>query len=84
LVLNPDLRKEIGKASRKYAEKYHSNKAAQYMFERIYDKVWYKKEIDLMNLYHPLNPESYNNQSPKIEHPLIENKLPDSYFNKSN
>lgn len=76
LVTNPQLREELGRAGRKYVEKYHSYQAAQYMFGKIYDKIWYEKEVDLMNMYHPLNPDAYNNQYPLIEHPLVENKLP--------
>ena len=71
LVTNPQLREQLGRAGRQYVEKYHSYKAAQYMFEKVYDKIWYNKNVDLMNMYHPLNPESYNNQSPKIQHPLV-------------
>ncbi|MES2131534.1 MAG: aminotransferase [Bacteroidota bacterium] len=76
LVRNPDLRKELGLASRKYTEKYHSNPTAQFMFENIYDKVWYNKDVDLLKLFHPLNPNSFNNKSPLIEHPLVENQIP--------
>lgn len=76
LVTNPQLREELGRAGRKYVEKYHSYQAAQYMFGKIYDKIWYEKEVDLMNMYHPLNPDAYNNQYPLIKHPLVENKLP--------
>lgn len=76
LIRNPVLRKDLGVASRKYAEKYHSNYTSQILFNKIYDKIWYNKEVDLMNMFHPQNPSSYNNQSPKIEHPLVENKIP--------
>ena len=82
MIENPHLREELGLAGRKYAEKYHSLKTSQYMFSKIYDKIWYDKEVDLMNMYHPLMPDSYNNQSPKIKHPLVNNNLPQSYFNK--
>jgi hypothetical protein len=76
LITNPKLRIVLGKAGRKYVEKHHSYKASQFLFVSIYDKIWHKKEVDLMNLYHPLSKDSYNNQSPIIRHPLIENKLP--------
>ena len=76
LIKNPQLREELGRAGRKYVEKYHSYQTSQYMFGKIYDKIWYEKEVDLMNMFHPLMPDSYNNQSPKIEHPLVENKIP--------
>lgn len=84
LVRNPKLREELGRAGRKYVEKYHSYQTAQYMFGKIYDKIWYEKEVDLMNMFHPLNPESYNNQSPKVEHPLVENKIPASLLSTLN
>jgi glycosyltransferase involved in cell wall biosynthesis len=84
LVKNPDLRRELGVAGTKYVAKYHSPKSAVYMFEKIYDKIWYNKKVDLMNLYHPLNPESYNNSMPKIEHPLFENKIPLQYYSNIN
>lgn len=76
LVTNPQLRIELGKANRAYAEKYHSFKLAQHLFEKIIDKIWYKKEVNTLNMFHPLNKDSYNNQSPIIVHPLINNKLP--------
>jgi glycosyltransferase involved in cell wall biosynthesis len=84
VIKNPNLRQELGAASRKYVEKYHSKSTAQYFFARIYDKIWFNKEVDLMNLFHPLNPVSYNNQSPKIEHPLVDNKIPMELLNKLN
>lgn len=78
LVTRPGLRETLGRASRKYAEKYHSFKTVQSLFEKLYDKIWYNKtDIDLMNFFHPLLPESYNNQSEKIKHPLVENKIID-------
>jgi hypothetical protein len=81
LVRNPRLREELGRAGRKFTEKYHSEKTAQYVFEKIYDKIWYTgRNADLMNMFHPIRLSSYNNQSPLIQHPLTENKLPESYF----
>lgn len=77
LVENPALRRQLGAASRAYAEKYHSYATAQYMFGAIYDKLLNGTEIDLMNLFHPLLSE-YNRRLPRVDHPLIENKLPDS------
>ncbi|HXD92256.1 MAG TPA: aminotransferase, partial [Bacteroidia bacterium] len=84
LVKNPILRHELGVASRKYVEKYHSEKTAQIVFSKIIDKIWFKKESDLMSFFHPLNPESYNNSLPKVEHPLFENKIPSQYYNNIN
>lgn len=75
LVTNPQLREELGRAGRAYAEKYHSYETAQYMFGKIYDKIWYGKDVDLMNMFHPLMPDSYNNSKPLVKHPLVENGL---------
>lgn len=76
LIKNPKLREKIGKSGRLYVEKYHSEKFAKFMFSSIYDKIFYNKNIDLLNLFNPLNPESYNNSIPLIKHDLINNKLP--------
>lgn len=82
IVTNPQLREELGRAGRAYAEKYHSYETAQYTFGKIYDKIWYGKDIDLMNMFHPAMPDSYNNSKPLIEHPLEENKLPQALREK--
>ncbi len=74
LVVNPALREELGKASRKYVEKYHSDKAALYLFESIYKKIWHNQEINLLDLFHPLK-SSYILDSAKITHPLFENRI---------
>lgn len=78
LITHPELRKELGMAGRKYVEKYHSYKAAQYLFSNIYDKILYGKDVDLMNLFHPLKSDYVKNNP--VEHPLVENKLPKDYF----
>lgn len=75
LITNPDLRMQLGKAGRKYVEKYHSNKTAQFMFSEIYKKIWYNEDVNLMELFEPLKENSYNNKSEKIEHPLAQGKL---------
>ena len=75
LITNPELRKELGMAGRKYVQKYHSNKTAQFIFENIYQKIWFNKEVDLMELFEPLKPNSYNNRTEKIKHPLVKGKL---------
>ncbi len=75
LVTNPELRNELGQAGRSYVEKYHSYPAAQYLFGKIYERILEDKEVDLMNLYHPLLSESAASMPP-IKHPLVENKLP--------
>lgn len=54
LVVNPELRIKLGVAGRDYVEKYHSFKSAQYLFGAVYDKLIHGKDVDLMNLYHPL------------------------------
>lgn len=82
LIENPKLRETLGKANREYVKKYHSFKTAQYMFSKVYDKIWYGKNVDLINMFHPILKNSYNNSLPKINHPLVNNKLPDSYFEK--
>lgn len=82
LITNPELREQLGRAGRKYTEKYHSYKTAQYMFGAIYDKIIDGKDVDLMNLFHPLLSE-YNKSTPKVEHPLINNKFPQDYVSES-
>ena len=59
-----------------YVKKYHSFKTAQYMFNSIYDKVLHNKDVDLINLFHPILGE-YPNRSPKIKHPLVNNRIVD-------
>lgn len=73
LITNSDLRRELGEAGRKYVEKYHSYETAQYLFGSIYGKILEGKDVDLMNLFHPLK-SSYNNTKKQINHPLVENK----------
>ncbi|TMJ14737.1 MAG: glycosyltransferase [Alphaproteobacteria bacterium] len=75
LVTRPDLRRVLGQASRQYAEKYHSFAAAQYMFEAIYDRILDGRDVDLINLFHPLK-SPYNRRTPIVEHPLVDSKLP--------
>jgi glycosyltransferase involved in cell wall biosynthesis len=76
LVTNPALREELGKAGRKFAQKYHSYDAMKAIFNAIYDKIWYNKPIDLINFFNPHNKESYNNRTEKVIHPLKENRIP--------
>lgn len=73
LINNPDLRKELGIAGRKYIEKYHGIDSAQYLFTNVIDYVYDKKD-SLINLYHPIL-GLYPNRIPKIQHPLYENKI---------
>jgi hypothetical protein len=84
LIKNPSLRKTLGLAGRKYAEKYHSENFARFLFTNIYRKIWDGKEAELTNIFHPLNLNSYNNLSPKIEHPLFENTIPSALMEKLN
>ncbi|MBX9850850.1 MAG: glycosyltransferase [Cytophagaceae bacterium] len=76
MIRNPELRRQIGTAGRAYIEKYHSYKTAQFIFTKIYDKIWYNKNVDLLNMFHPLIPDSYNNLYPEVKHILVENKIP--------
>ena len=75
LITRPELRHQIGQASREYVEKYHGLDSAQYMFTNVIDYVYGKKD-SLINLYHPLLGE-YPNRSPKIQHPLVKNNIID-------
>lgn len=75
LITNPKLREELGRAGRLYAEKYHSFEAMQEIFEAIYTKIYYNKEIDLLGFFNPNSPISYNNKLPLVQHPLYENTL---------
>lgn len=75
LVTRPGLRHELGKAGRAYVEKYHGLDSAQYLFTNVIDYVYGRKD-SLINLYHPLLGE-YPNRSPKIKHPLMNNRIVD-------
>lgn len=67
LITKPDSRRKLGQAGRVYAEKYHSYKTAQYLFSAVYDRVWFGKEVDLINLFHPIYGK-YSEHRPKVEH----------------
>lgn len=75
LITHPKLRHELARAGRKYAEKYHGYESAQHLFESVL-KYLDGEEISLINLYHPLLGE-YPNRSPKIQHPLKNNRIVD-------
>lgn len=75
LVKNPKLREELGRAGRSFVEKYHSYAMAQYMFGAIYERILEAKDVDLINLFHPLKSD-YNRRTPLVRHPLVENRLP--------
>ena len=82
LVRNPELRRQLGEAGREYAEKYHSYETAQYLFGSIYEKILNGKDVDLMNLFHPLKSE-YNKRRPFVSHPLKESHLPEEFFERA-
>lgn len=74
LVTDPVLRETLGRAGRRYVQKYHSYDAAQYMFGSIYSKILGGENVDLMRLFHPLF-SAYVMATPLIDHPLVENRL---------
>lgn len=78
LINNPDLREKLGKAGQIFVEKYHSYRTANYIFTSIYDFLD-GKNIDLMNIFHPVL-SKYNNSSEPVEHPLIDNQIPEKYL----
>ena len=75
LIKDAELRKSLGEAGVKYVEKYHSYKAMGEIFSAIHDRVWYKKEKDLINFFNPNNKDSYNNKYPIVNHPLKNNRI---------
>lgn len=75
MITQPALRETLGRAGRAYVEKYHSYAEARHLFGSIYDRILMSKNIDLMNLYHPLLSKR-EKARPKIQHPLVENRLP--------
>jgi hypothetical protein len=75
LVTDPALRENLGRAGRAYVEKYHSYEMAAYLFGSIYRKIVDGQEVDLINLFHPLKSD-YNRRLPRVEHPLVDSKLP--------
>lgn len=73
LIENYQLRKDLGIASRKYAEKYHGLDSAQYLFRNVIDFAL-GKSASIVNLYHPILGH-YKKETPKITHPLRNNKI---------
>ena len=73
LIINSDLRKELGICSRKYAEKYHGLDSSQYLFSSVIDFL-NGKEKNLIDLFHPLKSD-YVKRKPIIKPPLFENKI---------
>jgi glycosyltransferase involved in cell wall biosynthesis len=78
LVKYPSLRRQLGTAGRTYAEKYHSYAASQYLFGAIHTRIVGGKDVDLMNLFHPLK-SPYNSARPTVVHPLVANHLPQGH-----
>lgn len=74
LARDPELRERLGRASRLYAEKYHSYAAAQRLFGAIYSRIIDGKAIDLQNIFHPLKGE-LGNFSLRINTGLFENRI---------
>lgn len=75
LVKTPALRRQLGEASHKYIEKYHSMEAGFYLHSHVIKYLY--GEIDhltLMNLYHPILGD-YSRKHPKIETPLVNNRI---------
>jgi len=52
LINNPELRRQIGEAGRRYVVKYHSYETVARMWDLIYRKIWFLEEIDL-KVWHP-------------------------------
>lgn len=75
LVSRPELRRQLGIASREYVEKYHGLDSAQYLFGEVIDHLYGRRE-SLINLYHPLLGE-YPKRKPRVEHPLVNNRIVD-------
>lgn len=75
LVTRPELRRELGKASRAYAEKYHGPKAAQDLFRAVLNHLD-GEPVRLLHLYHPLLGE-LGRDAPRVRHPLVNNRIVD-------
>jgi glycosyltransferase involved in cell wall biosynthesis len=52
LITNPELRRKMGEAGRRYVVKYHSYATVGTMWDLIYQKIWFAEEIDL-KVWHP-------------------------------
>lgn len=75
LVTDPDLRERLGRAGAAYAAKYHSDETAQYLYGSIYRHIWHGEDLALLDLFHPLK-SGYNRSLPRVEHGLVNNRLP--------
>jgi glycosyltransferase involved in cell wall biosynthesis len=75
LVRNPALREQLGRMGIEYARRFHSERAAQYLFGSIHRKLE-GEEVDLMRLFHPLTSE-YMRQFEPLRPPLRRNRPPE-------
>lgn len=77
LVTRPELRHQLGRAGREYAEKYHGLDSAQHMFGAVIDYLYGRMDAHaLLNLYNPRTSE-YCKRRPMVEHPLVNNRIVD-------
>lgn len=75
LITRPELRTALGHAGRMYAEKYHSYDAANFLFSAVYERILKGNDIDLLRLYHPLEPSLPPIAAP-IDHPFTRKDFP--------
>lgn len=73
LVRNPQLRQELGCASREYIEKYHSYEAANFFFSAVLEYV-YKDRSTLADFCHPLYGD-FVMRKKKVQHPLKNGRI---------
>ncbi len=76
LVTRPELRHQLGKANREYAEKYHGFEASRFLFNEVIDYMYGRREAPLIHLYHPLLCDK-TRDIPKVQHPLKDNRILD-------
>jgi glycosyltransferase involved in cell wall biosynthesis len=48
LVDNPELRRQLGEAGRRYVEKYHSHEAIGRLFDKVIRKVWFGEKTEFL------------------------------------
>ncbi len=73
LVIDYQLRAELGGAGRLYVEKYHGLDSSAYLFTEVVEYLRGNRER-LINLYHPLLGD-YVRRSPRVENPLRLNRI---------
>ena len=79
LISSQELQLGLGKACRQYVEKYHSLEAGSVFWNAVLKKVVNGEEPEsLINFFHPLI--GHYKDTPKIKHPLVNNKIPDDYW----